>query len=132
MSPPAGTLNNSTMHLKPIPYGEETSVGRNFEFDANQKCLMPKKAGTYFIYMDLNLTCTHKCNAGHLRVHVGNKLTCEMELPTLANSAVVSKRCWAVRPFDTQKLFAQMTVSEGLEYWSLTLGSSGMGIFLID
>lgn len=131
MSPPAGPLNNSTMHLEPFPYAEGTSVGSNFKFDADQKSLMPKKAGTYFIYIDLSLTCTHKCNTGHLRVQV-DKLTCQMELPTLANSTVVSKRCWTVSQFDDQKLLAQMTVSKGLENWKLVLSSSGMGIFLID
>lgn len=135
MSPPAGSLNNSTIPLKPIHYGEGISVGSIFKFDKDQSFLMPQKAGMYFVYIDLNLTCVHRCNSGHLRVHVDNQpepITCELALPKLANSTAVTKRCWAVRQLGIQKLFAQMTVSQGLENWKLVLNSSGIGIFRID
>ncbi|XP_031720732.1 uncharacterized protein LOC116392998 [Anarrhichthys ocellatus] len=126
-------LKSSTMQLAPVKFGAESSVGSNFVFDADQHSLKSKRAGSYFMYVSLNLTCTFTCNAGLLSVRVGDKLTCEMQLPEVADSTLVSRKCWTVSQLEGQTLVAEMTVpKEGLENWKLELSSSGFGMFLVD
>uniref|UniRef100_A0A8P4KN16 Uncharacterized protein n=1 Tax=Dicentrarchus labrax TaxID=13489 RepID=A0A8P4KN16_DICLA len=102
----------------------------NFIFDPEQSSLKPKRVGTYFIYIDFNLTCTHICPAGLLTVSVGDKLTCEVQLPAVANSTPVSKKCWTVSQIsDSVRLVTQMTVpNNGLGAWKLELSGSGFGM----
>lgn len=120
------------MRWASIAHGEGASVGSNFIFNEDQNTLMPKYKGTYFMYINMNLTCTHKCSAGILRVKVGDKLNCEIELPVVADNRTVNKQCWTVKTFDSERLLAQMTVpKEGLENWKLEL-SSGWGMFLVN
>lgn len=119
------------MQWVPILHGAGTSVGSNFVFDSKQHSLKPVQNGTYFMYVELNLTCTYKCNAGVLTVKVGNELTCKVELP--AGTSPVSRKCWTVAPLNNQGLLTQMTVpQEGFKDWKLELEGSGFGIFLID
>ena len=128
--PPAGTLNNSTMELDRVVYGTGESVGSNYEFNREHYSLKPLQEGNYFIYVELNLTCTNICAQGLLSVHVEDKLTCEVDLRENATQA--SKKCWTVSHLGQQKLFTQMTVSKGLENWKLELTGSGLGMFLVD
>ncbi|KAI3352936.1 hypothetical protein L3Q82_019509, partial [Scortum barcoo] len=131
LSPPAGDLKTSTMQWAPVSYGAGNSVGSNFQFDKNQNSLKPVRVGTYFMYIELNFTCTFNCSEGLLIVHVDNKLTCEVKLP--ADSTSVSKKCWTVSQIDGQRLLTQMTLpKEGLENWKLELTGSGFGMFLVD
>lgn len=136
LSPSAGELNNSTMQWAPVNFDAQTSVGSNFLFDAAQHSLMAKKTGIYFIYIDLNLTCTYKCNGGLLSVSVGDKLTCKVELPEKADSTPVTRKCWTVSELKgnvtEQRLLSQMTVPEkALKYWRLEQSGSGFGMFLV-
>lgn len=126
-------LKTSTMQWAPVSYGTGTSVGSNFLFDAQQNSLKPEKEGTYFMFIDLNLICTFNCTAGRLTVRVDDKLTCEVELPAVADTIPMSRKCWAVSRIDGQKLLTQMTVpKEGLQDWKLDLSSSRFGMFLVD
>ncbi|KAI4832073.1 hypothetical protein KUCAC02_015056 [Chaenocephalus aceratus] len=126
-------LQNSTMELSQIEYGAGLSVGSNFQFEEGTHSLKAKQVGYYFIYINLNLTCTYQCSAGLLSVRLGDKLTCEVELPALADTTPVSRKCWTVSRLDGQKLFTQMTVpKEGLQNWRLELNTSGLGMFLVD
>lgn len=119
------------MNLSKVYYGEGTSVGGNFEFDEQQWFLRPRKDGIYFIYIDLNFTCTYNCTSGLLSVKLDNELTCEVKLPSVADSTPVTKKCWTVRRLERQKLFMQMTVPKvGLDNWKLELKGSGLGMFL--
>lgn len=132
-SPPVGKLENTTMVWAKVFQGEGSSVGRNFLFDSDQQSMMPSRAGTYFIFINLNLTCTHRCSAGLLTVHVGNKITCNVHLPELADTTPVSKKCWTVSRIGSEKLVSVMTVpKEGLNDWKLELTGSGFGMFLVD
>ncbi|XP_070684421.1 uncharacterized protein [Pempheris klunzingeri] len=125
-------LKNYTMHWAPVTHGAGNSVGSNFLFNADQNLLKPKTVGTYFIYVELNLTCTFECSAGLLSVQVGDKLTCEVKLPAVANSMPESRKCWTVSQIDGQGLLTQMTVPKtGLENWKLELSGSGLGMFLV-
>lgn len=120
------------MQLEPVPYAAGKSIGSNFEFDQLQNSLQPLQEGSYFMYIDLNLTCTYNCSAGILTVQVGDKLTCKVTLPSAANSKPVSKKCWTVKWINKEKLCTQMTVTEGVQNWKLELNSSGLGMFLVD
>lgn len=131
-SPLAGELENYTMSLRSVYFGEGTSVGSNFVFDEEQRSLTPNTAGMYFIYIDLNFTCTYSCTSGLLSVKLDDKLTCEVNLPSVADSTPVTKKCWAVRRLERQRLFTQMTVPKGgLDNWKLTLKGSGLGMMLM-
>lgn len=121
------------MHWGSVDYGTGQSVGSNFVFDSEQQSLKLNRAGTYFMYIDLNLTCTYKCSAGLLTVRMGDKLTCHVDLP--ANSRPVSKRCWTVTSMVAEtRLLGQMTAPnvEKDQNWKLELIGSGFGIFLVD
>lgn len=125
-------LKNSTMRWAPVSHGAGVSVGSNFLFNSEQHSLTAEQEGTYFMYIALNLTCTHRCNAGLLSVRVGDKLTCEVNLPAVADATPVSRKCWTVSQMNRQKLLMQMSVpEEGLLDWKLELNSSGFGMFLV-
>lgn len=116
-----------------VEHGNGTSKGSLFDFDPDHYSLQPKQAGAYFVYVSLNLTCTHRghCRPGRLTVQVGDKLTCDVHLR--AEAAHETKKCWTVSHVDRQKLLAQMTVPKsGLDNWKLELKGSGLGMFLVD
>lgn len=116
-----------------VESGNGTSRGSLFDFNPEHHSLRPKQAGVYFIYLNLNLTCTHRgrCGSGRLSVQVGDKLTCEVDLR--AEAAQMSQKCWTVSQVKSQKLLAQMTVpKDGLSNWRLERKSSGLGLFLVD
>nr|XP_057940188.1 uncharacterized protein LOC131136882 [Doryrhamphus excisus] len=129
-------LVNSTMQWAPVHYGTGMSVGSNFHFDSSQHSLRPQREGTYFLYLDLNLTCTcafgRHCSAGRLSVQVGDKLSCQVELPE--GSMPESKRCWTVSWMDSDtRLLTHMSVPKnGLQNWKLELSGSNLGMFLVD
>ncbi|XP_068448677.1 uncharacterized protein [Clinocottus analis] len=126
-------LKTSTMQWAPVNFDAISSVGSNYLFDSEQHSLKAERTGNYFMYISLNFTCTFNCSAGLLTVHVADKLTCEVQLPAVADSTPVSRKCWTVSQLQGQKLLTQMTVpKEGLENWRLELGSSGLGMFLVD
>lgn len=121
------------MNWHVVEHGNGTSKGNLFDFDQDHFSLQPKQTGVYFIYVNLNLTCTHRdsCSSGWLTVQVGDKLTCEVDLGSKA--ARVSKKCWTVSQVNKQKLLAQMTVPKtGLSNWKLEQKGSGWGMFLVD
>ncbi|KAF3687392.1 hypothetical protein EXN66_Car003064 [Channa argus] len=125
-------LRNSTMHWAVVQYGEGTSVGSNFKFNSELHSLEPLQVGTYFVYIYVNLTCTFQCNAGVLTMRLGDRFTCEVELP--AGSTSVSRKCWTVSRMESQGLVTHMTVSKSkadMQYWKLELNSSGLGMFLV-
>lgn len=133
LSPPTGELKNYTMPWASVSYGPGDSVGSNFDFNKDQCLLRPKKAGSYFMYIDLKLSCIFTCNPGLLSVNVGDKLTCEVNLPASADKTPVSRKCWTVSHIDGQGLVTQMTVpQQGLQNWKLDLNGSGFGMFLVD
>ncbi|KAF7643647.1 hypothetical protein LDENG_00235790 [Lucifuga dentata] len=126
-------LRNFSMPLTPVLYGAGMSVGGHFHFNQAQHSLQPTQEGTYFMYLDLTVTCISQCSAGVLTVRLGEKLTCKMNLPATAETPV-SRKCWTVSWMDGQTpLVTQMTVSEkGLENWKLEVSKSGLGMFLVD
>ncbi|XP_074553777.1 uncharacterized protein LOC141810276 [Halichoeres trimaculatus] len=128
-------LVTGNMALAEFDYGDGTSVGSNFDFNPKQFSLQPKKEGTYFVYTDLIFTCTQTCPQGVVTVNVGDKLTCEVELPERSEPSAtpVSKRCWTVTRIESEKLHTHMTLPKtGFHNWQLELKGSGLGVFLVD
>lgn len=121
------------MSFNVVERGNGTSKGSNFDFNPEHYSLKPKQAGTYFIYVKLNLTCTLRgnCSKGWLTVQVGDKLTCKVDLRS--EEPHIAENCWTVSQVNNQKLLTQMTIPEnGLNNWKLDLKSSGLGMFLVD
>lgn len=119
------------MKWAPVAYGEGDSIGNKFIFKHDQNSLNPRQMGTYFMYIEVNLTCTFNCTAGVLKLHVGDKLTCNVNLP--AHTRSVSEKCFTVTPLDTKELVTQMVVPKHeLENWKLEMTGSGLGMFLVD
>lgn len=125
---------NCTMLFAERLHGESRSVGDYFRFNEDHSSLTPQREGNYFVYVNVNLTCVHKCSAGLLRLDVGGKMSCELRLPDKTDTAPVSKQCWTVQRLGTEGLQTDMTVfSEGqLGDWMLELETSGWGMFLVD
>lgn len=134
---PAGQLKNGSMYWKPIKYRDTSTIGSRYRFDSNHHALTMLEDGTYFLYIELNVTCTSSCSKGSLSVTFedgqGNKpLSCSLHLKTPETSV---KKCWTVIPHlpSKSRLMARMhaTVS-ALDGWKLELNHSGFGLFLVD
>lgn len=122
---------NSTMQFQSIPDGEGTSVGSNFDFDPDQHSLGVKQEGSYLVYADLKVTCTYVCSPGLLSVRVGDKLTCDVKLPS--NVRFMTWKCSTVTRLQKGRFLTQITVPEGgLPNWKLDVSGSGLGLFFLD
>lgn len=133
LKPAKSHLDNFTIPWRPVKFGEGTSVGKNYEYDSTKRSLKPANEGFYFIYIQVTVSCTHKCSAGILKLDVLEKLTCSVELTADVEKSPVSKKCWTVSRLSGEELIAHMTVPKnGLTNWSLDLNASHFGMFLVD
>ncbi|XP_034438046.1 uncharacterized protein LOC117759762 [Hippoglossus hippoglossus] len=124
-------LKNGPMQWTPVHYGPSVSVGSNFQFE--QHSLKPQQVGIYFMYIELNFTCTFICEPALLSVRVGEELTCNVQLPAVTDHTPVTRKCWTVSQLNGQSLHTEMTVPQGgLQTWKLELKGSGFGMFLMD
>lgn len=122
---------NSTMRFSLIADGEGTSVGSNFDFDPDQHSLAVKREGNYLMYVDLKVACTSVCRPGLLGVRVGDKLTCDVKLPS--NARFMTWKCSTVTRLQKGRFLTQITVpEEGLPNWKLDVSGSGLGVFFLD
>ncbi|XP_055081285.1 uncharacterized protein LOC129456657 [Periophthalmus magnuspinnatus] len=123
-------LNNKTMTLDPQ---SERPLGSNFEFNPVRHTLSVKH-GTYFLYMEVNVTCLSRCQSGVFTIRVSDKLSCEMKLPNSTDSQPIQRKCWTVTSLSKKtELLAQMTLPHGpLPHWRLELRGSGFGLFLVS
>lgn len=133
----SGHLMTRTMEWSAVSYRDGTSVGSNYVFDPKQHSLRVIQAGNYFMYLELNVTCHHRCEAGHFTVHLSDKLSCKVQLP--ANiSTPVNTNCWAVSwlSADTYLLsqmdVASVPIGQSIKGWKLALRGSGFGMFLVN
>ncbi|XP_014039255.1 uncharacterized protein [Salmo salar] len=133
-------LENSTMSWSQVEHGLESSVGDLYKHNLHQHTLQTKQGGFYFLYLDLQLTCTAKCGRGILVVQIAShgdeKLTCQVELPEWSVSnpvTTVTRKCWRVTRLDSQsRLMGRMVVQEAQDtFWKLDVNGSGMGVFLV-
>ncbi|KAF7689217.1 uncharacterized protein LOC124377838 [Silurus meridionalis] len=133
-------LKNGSMLWHPIKYGNTTSVGKRYEYISNQGVLKMKQEGTYFLYAQLNLTCTGPCANGSLSIifndeNLTEQLYCSihLHLPKTPSGHLVEK-CWTVMPrvAANTRLMARMHARVVPKAWRLDLNHSGFGIFLVD
>ncbi|CAL9700568.1 unnamed protein product [Knipowitschia caucasica] len=126
-------LKNHTMPLDVVSFLDAESVGSNFEWNPVDHSLRAKQGGSYFLYVELNVTCGWTCAAGVFRVQVGNSLSCTVDLPHSSSSEPVLRRCWTVSALATDsKLLLKMSLPHGpLPSWRLELRGSGVGMFLV-
>lgn len=135
---PAGDVKNGTMQWEPIEYRNTTTLGSRYSYYSKHGTLRTEKGGTYFMYTQLNLTCTWKCGSGSLRVTFEDNqrnehLSCTLHLPNTTSIPVVEK-CWTVIHHlePESRLIAKMHATAPPRGWSLDLNHSGFGMFLVD
>lgn len=134
-------LKNHTMPLMPVSFRDLKSVGSNYVFNPVQHSLQVKKTGSYFVYVELNVSCVGGCQSpgeSLLRVQVSDKLRCDVHLhppPSPQPSPQPQQRkCWTVMTLiENTSLLSQMSLPHGLlSPWKLELRGSGVGVFLVD
>ncbi|XP_072513259.1 uncharacterized protein [Salminus brasiliensis] len=132
----AGVMSKGVMAWEPIPYGEGQTMGSGYSYNPTQRMLTVKHEGSYFLYVQLNLSCIFQCSnevltitfEDHNRVE---QLSCTMEL--LGNQTAV-KKCWTVIPHleKNSRLLAKIHSNKELKNRRLEVNSSGFGMFLVD
>ncbi|KAF4075507.1 hypothetical protein AMELA_G00235200 [Ameiurus melas] len=131
-------VKNGTMLWEPIVYRNSTTMGSRYKFNSEHGALRMEKGGTYFMYTQLNLTCTWRCGGGSLSVTFEDNqgkehLSCTLHLPDTTSIPVVEK-CWTVIHHlePNSRLIAKMHATVPPRGWSLDLNHSGFGMFLVD
>ncbi|XP_007236345.3 uncharacterized protein LOC103025841 [Astyanax mexicanus] len=130
-----GKMSKGVMDWEPITYGNGKTLGSGYEYDANQRVLTVKQAGAYFLYVQFNVSCNHKCKNETLTITFTfdnvEQLTCTLELP---DYETVAKKCWTVIPHmdKNSKLMARIHSDEELRSRVLEVNSSGFGMFRVD
>lgn len=127
------------MAWESIPYGKGHTVGSLYSYDTNQKVLNVKKSGSYFLYVQLSLSCKANCTPGQFTVSFYNllnrkELTCTVSLPDAIGDEPVSRTCWHVVTFpeNGNRLMAKSEFKHKLDNWTLQMNDSGFGMFLVD
>lgn len=128
------------MAWESFPYGNGHTVGSLYTYDKNQRVLNVKESGSYFLYVQLSLSCRGICKPGHFTVSFYNtnikELTCTVSLPDVYGdkNEPVSRTCWSVVTFleNGNRLMAKSEYNETQGDWTLQLNDSGFGMFLVD
>ncbi|KAL1005447.1 hypothetical protein UPYG_G00059260 [Umbra pygmaea] len=140
IQPENSELKKGTMSWVAFNYGETSSVSNLYFYDNKQHTLRLKQDGYYFLYLDLNFTCTGKCLNVTLTINVTNNnknmLTCKVDLPKWSPGQMntVTHKCWTVKQLTSNsKLLSHMEVSTDTEkaLWKLEHSNSAMGVFLV-
>ncbi|KAK2909520.1 hypothetical protein Q8A67_005357 [Cirrhinus molitorella] len=132
-------LKSGVMAWETFAYGKGRSIGSLYSFDKKQNVLDVKESGSYFLYVQLNFSCTGRCPSGQFTVtfynqHNIKELTCSVSLPEWSEETPQSQTCWRVVTFleNQNRLFAKSTINVTLDNWKLELNDSGFGMFLVD
>ncbi|XP_067259420.1 uncharacterized protein [Chanodichthys erythropterus] len=127
------------MAWESIPYGKGHTVGSLYTYDENQKVLNVKESGSYFLYVQLSLSCKADCQSGQFTVSFQNQkemkeLTCTVSLPERNGDEPVSRTCWRVVTFpeNGNRLLAKSEFQGKKDNWALEMNDSGFGMFLVD
>lgn len=126
------------MLWEPIKYLNSSTIGSSYSFDPINGVLKVNRDASYFLYIQLNLTCVNRCGKGTLSVTFesdGELLSCSLHLPTITStSKPVVEKCWTVIPHLSKgtQLNARMHGFVAPKGWSLDLNHSGFGMFLIE
>lgn len=134
---PADAVKNGSMEWESIAYGKSDTVGSRYSYNSNHHALTMKQEGTYFLYTQLQLSCTGICGNGSLSITFEGEqtrelLSCSVQMKSHKTSV---NKCWTVVPHIPAKsrLMARMHTSfpPGTSL-SLDPDHSGFGVFLVD
>ncbi|KAL0202308.1 hypothetical protein M9458_000326, partial [Cirrhinus mrigala] len=132
-------LKSGVMEWESFQYGTEQTIGSLYSYDEKQNVLDVKESGSYFLYVQLNFSCTGGCSTGQFTVTFYNQysmkeLTCSVSLPKSSHETPHSQTCWRVVTFTENKnrLIAKSHREGTLGNWKLELNDSGFGMFLVD
>lgn len=136
---PAGELKTGVMAWETFAYGKGQTIGSRYSYEEKQNVLNIKEGGTYFLYVQLNFSCTGRCPSGQFTVSFYNKhnseeLSCTVSLPVWSEEAPHSQTCWRVVTFpeNENRLMAKSQTEGTLDNWKLEMNDSGFGMFLVD
>ncbi|ROL54825.1 hypothetical protein DPX16_23277 [Anabarilius grahami] len=131
--------SENVMAWESIQYGKGHTVGSLYTYDENQKVLNVKESGSYFLYVQLSLSCKGICQPGQFTVSFYNllnrkELTCTVSLPDGNGNEPVRRTCWRVVTFpeNGNRLMAKSEIQGKLDNWTLEMNDSGFGMFLVD
>ncbi|XP_027008779.2 uncharacterized protein LOC113646613 [Tachysurus fulvidraco] len=134
-TPKNSEVKNASMLWEPMKYLNSSTIGSSYSFDSTNGVLKVNRDASYFLYIQLNLTCVHRCGQGTLSVTFASDkdnelLTCSIHLSAIT----IVKKCWTVIPHLSKgtQLNARMHGFVAPRGWSLDLNHSGFGMFLID
>lgn len=120
-------------------YGKTHTIGSLYSYDKSHKALDVTYSGSYFLYVELSLSCTGICSPGIFNVsfynrHDSKEFSCTVLLPKVNGSEPVRRTCWHVVTFpeDGNRLMAKSEIQGSLDDWSLLFNDSGFGIFRVD
>ncbi|XP_026110185.1 uncharacterized protein LOC113083128 [Carassius auratus] len=132
-------LKSGVMAWETFAYGKGQTIGSLYSYDIKQNVLNIKEKGSYFLYVQLNFTCTGQCTSGKFTVSFYNKhnseeLSCTVSLPEWKKETPHSQTCWRVATFpeSESRLMAKSWIEGTLNNWKLVMNDSGFGMFLVD
>ncbi|XP_016112901.1 uncharacterized protein [Sinocyclocheilus grahami] len=132
-------LKTGVMAWEPFAYGKGQTIGSLYSYEKNQNVLTINESGSYFLYVQLNFSCTGRCPSGQFTVSFYNKhnsveLPCTVSLPERSKETPHSQTCWRVVTFQENgnRLMVKSQVEGTLNNWKLEMNDSGFGMFLVD
>ncbi|XP_077054701.1 uncharacterized protein LOC143706564 [Siphateles boraxobius] len=139
LRPIKSELTSENMAWEGIAYGKAHTIGSLYSYDKSQKALDVKNSGSYFLYVQLSLSCNGICSPGQFTVsfynHLNSKvLSCTVSLPEESGTDPISQTCWHVVTFteNGKRLMAKSEIQGSLGDWRLQVNNSGFGMFLVD
>lgn len=134
----AAEVKGGVMQWEPIPYGTHSTMGALYAYDPSHRALTVGRAGSYFMYVQLNISCLSTCKNESLTLsftdqYNSEQLSCTVKLQSKHPEPVMHK-CWTVMPHleKNSRLLGKILSSTDLKQWKLEPNSSGFGIFLVD
>ncbi|XP_043072872.1 uncharacterized protein LOC122323213 [Puntigrus tetrazona] len=132
-------LRTGVMAWETIPYSKGKTIGSLYTYEKSQNVLNIKESGSYFLYVQLNFSCTGICPSGQFSVNFYNQrkneeLTCTVSLPEWKKETPHSRTCWRIVTFPDKnnRLMAKSKAEGDLDNWKLEVNDSGFGMFLVD
>lgn len=120
-------------------YGKTQTIGSLYSYDQRQQALDVKYSGSYFLYVQLSLSCTAICSSGQFSVSFTNRLnnkelSCTVKLQEVNGTEPIRQTCWRVVTFteNGDRLMAKSEIKGSPGDWSLEVNDSGFGIFRVD
>ncbi|CAM4457667.1 hypothetical protein PO909_016441 [Leuciscus waleckii] len=132
-------LKSENMAWEGFAYGKTHTIGSLYSYDKSQKALDVTYSGSYFLYVQLSLSCRAVCSPGQFTVSFYNRqnskeLSCTVKLQEVNGTEPIRQTCWRVVTFPDHgdRLMAKSEIQGSLDDWSLEVNDSGFGIFRVD